>query len=278
MSPNGLRVLAGAAVAVLALLTAVAVGLAGRPLECVATTPAPAPTAATPAAPTPTATTGGPGGSLGGTVGADRERPAPTAAPTTATAQAAPTQAPAARVCTPGKFRSIAAAVALLGTGLAGFLVLGLMLLAGRGRTAPAVPAVRPVSVPPVSAPPMSDAAPRLDADRAALVRACIYVRDRVTSRALSDRLATALQDAGVVAVEPVGDRFDPGRHEAGGATPAADPSLTGTIAAVEVPGYVDRGGRVLRAPVVTVYQAGPSGGPAKPPANSDRSRTEEVQ
>ena len=40
-----------------------------------------------------------------------------------------------------------------------------------------------------------------------------------------------------------------------------SDPSLTGTIAAVEVPGYVDRTGRVLRAPVVTVYQAGAGGG-----------------
>jgi hypothetical protein len=102
---------------------------------------------------------------------------------------------------------------------------------------------------------------PRLDADRAALVRACIYVRDRVTSRALADRLAAALRDAGITVVEPVGDRFDPARHEAGGATPAVDPSLTGTIAAVEVPGYVDRTGRVLRAPVVTVYQAGSGGG-----------------
>jgi hypothetical protein len=85
-------------------------------------------------------------------------------------------------------------------------------------------------------------------------------VRDRVTSRALADRLATALRDAGVTVVEPVGDRFDPARHEAGGATPVSDPSLTGTIAAVEVPGYVDRSGRVLRAPVVTVYQGGPGG------------------
>jgi hypothetical protein len=91
-------------------------------------------------------------------------------------------------------------------------------------------------------------------------VRACIYVRDRVTSRALADRLAAALRDAGVTVVEPVGDRFDPARHEAGGATPSSDPSMTVTIAAVYVPGYVDRTGRVLRPPVVTVYQAGGGG------------------
>src|SRR6266511_675225 len=47
-----------------------------------------------------------------------------------------------------------------------------------------------------------------------------------------------------------------PGAHEAGGATPSDDPSKVGTIAAVEVPGYSDRG-RVLRPPVVTVYQPG---------------------
>jgi hypothetical protein len=84
-----------------------------------------------------------------------------------------------------------------------------------------------------------------------------------VTSRALADRLAAALRDAGVNVVEPVGERFDPARHEAGGATPTKDPTQTGTIAAVEVPGYVDRTGRVLRAPVVTVYQGGAGAGPA---------------
>jgi GrpE len=88
-----------------------------------------------------------------------------------------------------------------------------------------------------------------------------------VTSRALADRLAAALRDAGVNVVEPVGERFDPARHEAGGATPTKDPTQTGTIAAVEVPGYVDRSGRVLRAPVVTVYQAGQGAAPAQSPA-----------
>src|SRR6266542_249761 len=96
----------------------------------------------------------------------------------------------------------------------------------------------------------------RAEADRAALVRACIYVRDRITSKALGDRLGAALQEAGVSVVEPAGQRFDPAHHEAGGATPSDDPSKVGTIAAVEVPGYSDRG-RVLRPPVVTVYQPG---------------------
>src|SRR5262249_25865368 len=98
--------------------------------------------------------------------------------------------------------------------------------------------------------------APTAEADRAALIRACIYVRDRTTSRALADRLGTALRDAGVRTVEPAGARFDPAQHEAGGAAPSGDPAKIGTIAAVEVPGYADRDGRLLRVPVVTVFQA----------------------
>jgi molecular chaperone GrpE (heat shock protein) len=81
------------------------------------------------------------------------------------------------------------------------------------------------------------------------------------------------MSDAGVKVVEPVGERFDPSRHEAGGTTPTKDPKLAGTIAAVEVPGYSDRGGRVLRAPVVTVYQ---SPGASQRPARPARSRAEE--
>ena len=50
--------------------------------------------------------------------------------------------------------------------------------------------------------------------------------------------------------------RFDPAQHEAGGAAPSSDPAKIGTIAAVEVPGYADRDGRLLRVPVVTVYRS----------------------
>jgi molecular chaperone GrpE (heat shock protein) len=54
--------------------------------------------------------------------------------------------------------------------------------------------------------------------------------------------------------VEPTGERFDPSHHEAGGALPTTDDDLVGKIAAVEAPGYADRG-VLLRPPVVTVYQ-----------------------
>jgi hypothetical protein len=103
---------------------------------------------------------------------------------------------------------------------------------------------------------PLPPVAGQADADRATLIEACIYVRDRTTSRALADRLGGALTEAGVRTVEPAGARFDPARHEAGGAAPIGDPAKVGTIAAVEVPGYTDRDGRPLRVPVVTVYRA----------------------
>jgi hypothetical protein len=288
MSPNSLRVLAGAAAAVIVLLTGIAVGLLGAAPECPApaapvqqTIPSPATTSAA-----PTGNPGGTvnegnggnnnggnnngGGSLGGTVGArDRstegaqdQRPQETVGATNgATDQGAPFQAATTPACEGENFSIPAALAGVAGAGLATVTLLG-FLLAAQARKP-----VVPVSGPPAAGGPARGADPRLDADRAALVRACIYVRDRVTSRALADRLAAALRDAGVNVVEPVGDRFDPARHEAGGATPATDPAQTGTIAAVEVPGYVDRTGRVLRAPVVTVYQAGPGGPAAHSPA-----------
>ena len=92
------------------------------------------------------------------------------------------------------------------------------------------------------------------DPDRASLVQTCIYLRDRVTSTALASRLDQALTEVGVAALEPAGERFDPGHHEAGGTVSTGDDALAGTIAAVEAPGYADRG-VLLRAPVVTVYQ-----------------------
>ena len=90
--------------------------------------------------------------------------------------------------------------------------------------------------------------------ERASLVQTCIYLRDRVTSTALASRLDQALAQVGVAPVEPTGERFDPSHHEAGGTVTTTDDELVGTIAAVEAPGYADRG-VLLRAPVVTVYQ-----------------------
>lgn len=91
-------------------------------------------------------------------------------------------------------------------------------------------------------------------AERKALVQACIYVRDRATSKAIADRIGWTLHEVGVATTAAASGPFDPARHEAGGAVPTDDPRLDGTIAAVEAPGYVDHG-VVLRPPVVTVYR-----------------------
>ncbi len=99
---------------------------------------------------------------------------------------------------------------------------------------------------------------PGAAAERAALVRLCLYVRDRVTSVALAQRLDEGLAEVGVRLVDPTGERFDPSRHEAGGTQATHDPTLVGTVAMVEVPGYDDRG-VLVRAPIVTVYRAGTS-------------------
>ncbi len=146
----------------------------------------------------------------------------------------------------------LAAGCALAGTAAAVALVLA---LPGAGGTAPAaVTATAAVTAP-------AGAGPGDVGGRGELITACLYVRDRLTSAALAQRLDQALERAGVTLLDPIGERFDPARHEAGGTTPAPDPALAGTVALVEVPGYADHG-TLLRAPVVTVYQNG-SGTPS---------------
>ncbi|WP_433065804.1 nucleotide exchange factor GrpE [Dactylosporangium sp. CS-033363] len=244
MSSNSLRLLAVGVALVIAVLTGVATGLLGGAPNC------PAQTATAGANPTPTQVEGA--GAAGGAVkagGNTPEQPDNTGAGTTQ-AQTLQTKA-----CTEQEgFGVKPALVAFVGTLFVGAALLLLLLLAsrgsGRGATAP------------VSAPPGGRAG-QSDADRRALVQASIYVRDRVTSKALGDRLGAALHEAGVTILEPAGVRFDPAHHEAGGTTPTNDPNLNGQISGVEVPGYVDRDGRVLRAPIVTVYQsARTAGGP----------------
>lgn len=90
--------------------------------------------------------------------------------------------------------------------------------------------------------------------DREVLVQACIDVADQVTSDGVRERLVAALVEAGVVPDAPVGQRFDPGQHEASGLVPTADASLHNTIAVIERPGWVDRGRR-LRLPRVLVHR-----------------------
>ncbi|MGI8648070.1 MAG: hypothetical protein ACR2JX_07595 [Mycobacteriales bacterium] len=91
--------------------------------------------------------------------------------------------------------------------------------------------------------------------ERDQLVETLIYVRDRATSSAINDRVGAALSAAGVIELNPTGQRFDATSHEAGGTEPTDNPQVHGIIAGVEVAGYADRDGRTLRVPIVTVYQ-----------------------
>src|SRR5690349_5802167 len=284
MSTTNLRALAVAVAAVIAVLTGVAVGLLSGERTCTVTQSAPAVTTTT--APTTASTADASGGGIGnaqqqGSSPAGAEKPAPPPATTAPTS----TQAAPAKSCTTGSFNTEPALTAFVGALFAGGVLLLLLLMAAR--TAGAAGAVRakvPTSGAPApggpggpdrpGAPGGAQRASRAEADRATLVQAAIYVRDRVTSKALADRLGMALRDAGVETLEPTGARFDPAHHEAGGAAPSDDPSKIGSIAAVEAPGFADRGGRILRAPVVTVYQGGASSTrAARPPRDARDTR-----
>jgi hypothetical protein len=272
MSTVSRRIVAAVAAAIIAVLTGIAVGLVSPQVNC-------QPAAASEPADRPVATDGRPTGTpttaaglgdaaVDATAGASAGAATGTTGGTTnGTTTALGRQAPGQVTCSVDNFEAVPAIVGVVG-GLAAGAAAFVMLIGAerRRRTVPGRPAggrARPVARP--SLPPDDHTTAELspagtkknltEADRAALIRACIYVRDRTTSRALADRLGAALRDAGVRTVEPAGARFDPAQHEAGGAAPSSDPAKIGTIAAVEVPGYADRDGRLLRVPVVTVFR-----------------------
>ncbi|MEV6522025.1 nucleotide exchange factor GrpE [Longispora sp. NPDC051575] len=147
--------------------------------------------------------------------------------------------------CEKETFNVVPAAAGFVGAAVAG----GVVLVVTAFVRPPA-----PVSVPSVAVDNGRVAA--LEVERDTLVKTAVYVRDRANSKAIADRLGWALSEVGVATVSPVGVKFDPAQHEAGGSAAAPDPAQAGLIAAVEVPGYTDRG-TVLRAPVVTVYRDG---------------------
>jgi len=139
------------------------------------------------------------------------------------------------------------AAAAAAGVAISGLAVL---LILGRANT--------PLPAPTMHTPDTDTAArgiiDQLSNERRTLINTCIYVRDRSTSQAIADRIGAGLTEAGVTTLAPVGERFDPTRHEAGGTTPAPDPTQDGVIAVVETLGYNDRN-TMLRNPIVTVYR-----------------------
>ena len=237
MSSNSLRLIAVAVALIIAALTGAATGLLSGAPDCPATTTvAPAASAA--------------GSGLGGK--GDGSTPVAPESTATGAAGTGNTQVLTAPACTKqAAFGVKPALTAGVGALFVGAALLLLLLLSSRRAATPA----------PARAPGSGGGSAQADADRRALVQASIYVRDRVTSKALGDRLGAALQEAGISTLEPTGARFDPAHHEAGGTTPSSDPALNGKISGVEVPGYADRDGRVLRAPIVTVYQSGRNAG-----------------
>jgi hypothetical protein len=96
-------------------------------------------------------------------------------------------------------------------------------------------------------------------AERRTLVNICLYALDRARSKGVAEHIERALAGVGVVAVRPDGQPFDPARHEASGVVATDDPRLAGLVAETEVAGFLDHG-RLLRVPVVTVYQCGVAG------------------
>jgi molecular chaperone GrpE len=93
----------------------------------------------------------------------------------------------------------------------------------------------------------------QLRSERSALIQLCLYALDRARSGGVVERLEEGLAAVGVTAMRPDGQRFDPALHEAGGTVSTSDSELDGVVAETEVVGFID-GGKVLRAPIVTVY------------------------
>jgi molecular chaperone GrpE (heat shock protein) len=91
-------------------------------------------------------------------------------------------------------------------------------------------------------------------ADRRTLVQLCLYALDRARSDGVAERIERGLAGVGVASVRPDGQSFNPALHEASGTVPTDDPALDGVIAETEMTGFTDNG-RLLRAPVVLVYQ-----------------------
>lgn len=109
-----------------------------------------------------------------------------------------------------------------------------------------------------------SDVRPHLEelvalrSEREKLIDLLLYARDRVSSPAVASRMDDGLSLLGIAVLSPrSGDRFEATQHEASATVPTTDLSKVGTIAEVELAGYID-GDRLVRAPLVTVYSREP--------------------
>lgn len=109
-----------------------------------------------------------------------------------------------------------------------------------------------------------SDVRPHLEelvalrSEREKLIDLLLYARDRVSSPAVASRMDDGLSLLGIAVLSPQsGDRFEATQHEASATVHTTDQTKVGTIAEVELAGYID-GDRLVRAPLVTVYSREP--------------------
>lgn len=101
---------------------------------------------------------------------------------------------------------------------------------------------------------PHLEALVQLQHERAKMVELLLYARDRVSSPAVAARMDDNLTQLGIQVIAPeIGTRFDPQQHEASATVFTEDANLHGTIAEVELAGYLD-GDQLVRHPIVTVY------------------------
>ena len=76
--------------------------------------------------------------------------------------------------------------------------------------------------------------------------------------QAVHAQAVDALAALGYRRVDPVGERFDPARHEAAHVVPAAEGVQPGTVVQVHRAGLVDGAGMLVRPALVTVAQGAP--------------------
>ena len=84
------------------------------------------------------------------------------------------------------------------------------------------------------------------DADPAAIVSGVVAVHAQTIG---------VLSSLGLHRIDPVGDRFDPARHEAARVVAADDKNPPGTVVEVLRPGFAAADGTLVRPAVVTVAQ-----------------------
>ena len=92
-------------------------------------------------------------------------------------------------------------------------------------------------------------------AERAALVGFCVELEGMLEREALREKVRRALGRVGVRPVDPLGEVFDPDRHEAVGSEPTGDLDCHDRVASVQRLGFLDRNGRELRLPEVVVWR-----------------------